>query len=141
MIVKSVRTAIAGARLYDIRPDAPLREACCLMDAADIGALAVMEGDALLGIVTERDVIRRALARRRPVDQTPVAEIMTPDPQVIGIDAPMSEVLETMKSGGFRHMPVTEAGRVVGMISIRDIPTEYRLMHERFTEYRTTVEA
>ena len=65
---------------------------------------------------------------------TPVAEAMTPDPVTVRIDDPISDAIAAKLGDAFRHLPVTKDGRVVGLLSYRDIPPEYLMMFERFRE-------
>ncbi|MGC9417830.1 MAG: cyclic nucleotide-binding/CBS domain-containing protein [Rhodovulum sp.] len=113
-----------------------LREACRQLEGCDVGALAVIEKGALVGILTERDVIRRAVCRELAMDDTTVGRVMTPDPATVEIDESLSDAQTAMMAGGFRHLPVMEAGRAVGMLSFRDVPAEYRVMVERYGLYR-----
>ena len=136
MIYRSIRDLVGGRALHHVGPDTPIVEACRRLEAENIGALGVCDGEALVGIVSERDVIGLIARQGGGPGDRPVREIMTPDPVTIDIDASLADAQDRMKRGGFRHLPVTENGRVVSMISFRDIPTEYRLMHERFAEYR-----
>jgi len=135
MIIRSIKQIIDGRPLHAVAPDATARDACAALKAADVGALTVMEGDRLVGILSERDVIRKCIAGGRRTDETRVAEIMTPDPVTVQSDTKVADAMEAMVTGGFRHLPGMEGDRVAGMLSMRDIPTEYRLMFERFTEY------
>lgn len=135
MTLKSIRAILAGRPLCQAPPDATLREACRQLETCNVGALAVMEAGQLVGILSERDIIRRAICRGRPMDGTCIVDVMTPDPKTIDIDATLSEAQDIMTQGHFRHLPVTEQGRVTGMLSFRDVPTEYRLMFERYTSY------
>ncbi|KUF09807.1 CBS domain-containing protein [Pseudoponticoccus marisrubri] len=135
MIIKSIDQLLQGRSLVSVTPDATIREACTLLDRHGIGALAVLDGPRLVGILSERDVIRRCIAAGRRTDETRVREIMTPDPQTIRRNASLADAQTVMVEGGFRHLPVIDAiGSIVGMMSIRDVPTEYRLMVERFRE-------
>ncbi|ARE39756.1 CBS domain protein [Rhodovulum sp. P5] len=118
------------------RPGATLREACHKLEECNVGALAVMEEGCLVGILSERDIIRRAICKGRPMDTTMVADVMTADPRTIDIDGTLSEAQTIMTEGHFRHLPVIENGEPVGILSFRDVPTEYRLMFERFNQYR-----
>lgn len=136
MSITSIRQVISGRPLEHIGPEATLREACRKLHANDIGALAVLENGRLIGIPSERDVICRGVSRDRPMDGTTVAEAMTRAPRTVDIGATLPEAQALMSRGGFRHLPVTENGAPVGMLSFRDIPTEYRLMFERYEEYR-----
>ncbi len=98
------------------------REAAELMSQHRIAALPVMEGDGLVGIVTERDVTGRLVAAGKDPEGTSVGEIMTRNPETVGPDASPMDVLERMRSRGYRHIPVTdEQGRVVAIVGARDL--------------------
>jgi CBS domain-containing protein len=90
------------------------------MNAHNVGALVVMEGDTLEGIFTERDVLTRVVAQDRDPDLTPLAEVMTTSLVTLGPDDWALDALRLMSEIGFRHIPVVEHGRVFGMISLRD---------------------
>lgn len=135
MIIRSIETILAGRAFHTTSPEKTVRAACLQLDAANVGALAVVTAGRLAGVLSERDVIRKCLALGRRTDDTTVADIMTPDPVTIDAGAPLAEAMGAMVTGGFRHLPVMRNGAAVGMLSMRDIPTEYRLMFERFQEY------
>jgi CBS domain-containing protein len=135
MIIKSVRQIIEGRDIPQTSPNVTVREACHALDHMNVGALAVVDVDKLVGVFSERDVIRKCICRQRPTAETLVADIMTADPVTIDVEGSLSDALAIMTEGGFRHMPVLEAGKTVGLLSMRDIPTEYRLMLERYQEY------
>lgn len=88
----------------------------------------------MVGILSERDVIRRAIGQMRPTGQTRVDQIMTPDPQTVDKSVSLSEAMRIMLEGRFRHLPVMDSGAVVAMLSMREIPTEHRLMVERYAD-------
>lgn len=135
MIIRSIEAILKGRDFHTTTPDKTARGACLQLNAADVGALAVMSEGKLVGVLSERDVIRKCLAMGRRTDDTTVGDIMTPDPVTIDAAAPLATAMGAMVSGGFRHLPVMRNGAAVGMLSMRDIPTEYRLMFERFQEY------
>ena len=85
----------------------------------DVGAVLVMEGEELAGILTERDVLRAVAAGIQ--DDTAVADWMTRDPDTMGPDDTTQHAAVLMIHGGFRHMPLVEGSQVVGMLSIRDL--------------------
>jgi CBS domain-containing protein len=85
----------------------------------DVGAVLVMEGEELIGILTERDVLRAVAAGIE--DQTVVSDWMTRDPETMSPDDTTEHAAVLMIHGGFRHMPLVEGDRVVGMLSIRDL--------------------
>jgi len=134
MIITSIRQVIDGREPATVPPAISVREACHVLNRHDIGAVAVVEDDRLVGILSERDVMRKCIGGNRRTDETQVAEIMTTEPVTIDADASLADAFHIMNKGRFRHLPVTDHGRLVSMLSIRDIPTEYRLMYERYVE-------
>jgi CBS domain-containing protein len=100
-------------------PSATVGAAIELMREHRVGCILVVEGERLTGIITERDLLLKldeaALSR-------PVRALMTPDPEVLGPDDPIVYALNKMSVGGFRHVPLVDAGqRPVGVISVKDI--------------------
>ncbi len=108
-------------KLCTISPDATVTEAAKLMRTRYVAAVLVTEGDRLAGIVTERDVTYRVTAEGRDASQVRVREIMTDKPRTIGPEDTAGEALQLMRDGHFRHLPVVQDGRVVGMVSLRDL--------------------
>jgi len=103
-----------------VEPEATLGEAATMMGERHVGSVVVCEDDRLVGILTERDIVR-ALSREHDAPMRPVVEWMSKDPTTTKPDADVKEALRTMVDGGFRHLPVIDEGRVVGMVSIRDV--------------------
>ncbi|HEU0130449.1 MAG TPA: CBS domain-containing protein [Mycobacteriales bacterium] len=101
-------------------PADSLRSAAETMWRQQTGSLLVMDGDDLVGIITERDVMK-AVAQERDVEQTPVSEVMTRDVLTITPDTSAHEAARHMASRWIRHLPVVEGGRVVGVVSQRDL--------------------
>jgi len=97
-----------------------LAEATTVMGERHIGSALVMEGERLVGILTERDVVR-AMSGAFDAPMRPVIEWMTKRPTTAGPDTPVKEALRVMVEGGFRHLPVLDGDQVVGMVSMRDI--------------------
>jgi CBS domain-containing protein len=85
-----------------------------------VGAARVVEDGKLAGVFTERDALFRVVADGRDGETTRLAEVMTRDPQTIHPDKPFAHALQMMHGGSFRHVPVVEDGRPVGMVSARD---------------------
>lgn len=111
--------------LVTARPDETVRDAARRMAEHSCGSVLVMgrRGDALAGIFTERDLLVRVVAAGLDPARTPVAEVMTADPETIGADAPVRDAVRRMDEGAFRHLPVVGGdGRVVGVLSVRDVP-------------------
>jgi CBS domain-containing protein len=95
-------------------------EAATIMGERRVGSALVIEGQSLLGIFTERDVLR-ALGEQFDAAGHPVSEWMTAEPVSTPPDTDVAVALKTMLDGGFRHLPVVEGGTVVGVVSMRDL--------------------
>ena len=105
--------------LLTIEPGAPLAEAARRMASRGVGAVVVLEGERLTGILTERDVLKAVAAGLRA--DAPVSEWMTRHPETVASDDETDHAASLMIHGGFRHLPVVEGERVVGILSIRDL--------------------
>jgi CBS domain-containing protein len=90
------------------------------MSTHQVGSALVLDGERLVGIFTERDVLR-AVGSDFDAEHHPVAEFMTKDPKTIGPDEDAAAALESMFAFGFRHLPVVDEARVVGVVSMRDV--------------------
>ena len=108
-----------AANLLTVSAGTPLAEAAREMDERSVGAVLVLAGERLQGVFTERDVLR-AVARGQVGDAT-VGDFMTPHPETIEPDDTTEHAAVLMIHGGFRHLPVVNAGTVVGILSIRDL--------------------
>jgi CBS domain-containing protein len=97
-----------------------IAEAASLMAQRRVGSALIVEGERLLGIFTERDIVK-ALSQDGQAVQQAIGHWMTRDPQSISPDVSLEEALQRMVEGNFRHLPVLEEGRLVGMLSMRDI--------------------
>ena len=110
---------IMSRGLVTVEEDISLEQAARRMDERHVGAALVLEGDALRGIVTERDVLRAVAGG--PIGGVSVADCMTRDPETIDASETTGLAASLMIHGGFRHLPVLDGERVVGIISIRDL--------------------
>lgn len=119
----TIRQILAGKpEIYSIEPEATVFEALGLMEEKNVGALLVMKGGReLVGIFSERDYARRMILQGRTSRETPVREVMTSKVFVITPDTPSGECMMHMTDRHVRHLPVVDAGRVVGVISIGDV--------------------
>ena len=105
--------------LLTVDATTPLQTAAERMSARGIGAVLILSGEALSGILTERDVLRAVATGG--VEGTTVAAWMTRDPETVAPDESTSAAASTMLRGGFRHLPVVDGTRPVGIVSIRDL--------------------
>jgi CBS domain-containing protein len=105
-----------------VLPTATVMDAVRAMVKSRVGAVAVLEGERLLGIFTERDLMRRVVAEGRDPKATRVAEVMVADPVSVRADTSRERALDLMMEHHFRHLPVVDAsGRAIGMVSIRNL--------------------
>ena len=107
--------------IHSVGPDTPVLEAIRLMADHSIGALLVMQGDKLAGIVSERDYARKVILKGRSSADTPVRAIMTAQVHTVEPGDSAQQCMQIMTDRRIRHLPVVEAGRVVGMLSIGDL--------------------
>jgi CBS domain-containing protein len=114
-----VARKVMSRNLLTVSPDVSLREVAERMVSRDVGAALVTQGERLVGILTERDVLR-AVARGTP-ESTGVADLMTADPETMEPDESTEHAAVLMIHGGFRHLPIVDGEEVVGMLSIRDL--------------------
>jgi CBS domain-containing protein len=110
-----------ASEVYTITPEAPVLEAIRLMAERRIGALPVMRGDALAGIVTERDYARKVILKGRSSRETPVSEIMTPAPTTVSPGTSVDECMRLCTELRVRHLPAGEGNRLIGIVSIGDL--------------------
>ena len=104
-----------------LSPSATAKEAAALMAERRIGAVLVMEGGKLAGIVTERDLVFRVIAKSLDPNDTALEKVMTANPTVAAPSDSARQAFEAMSSGHFRHLPVLESEDVLGIVSIRDL--------------------
>ena len=118
---RPVRDFLARDVLLQASPEESARDAAIGMAAHHCGAVLVCRDDTLIGIFTERDLVARVVALGRDLD-TPLLEVMTANPDTIDANAPIIAAIRQMSEFGYRHLPVVENERVLGLLSIRDLP-------------------
>lgn len=110
-----------GRDVVSIAPTASVLDAIRLMSDRAIGALLVMDGDNLVGILTERDYARKVILKGRASDATEVREIMTTDLITTSGSESVEKCMNTVTDKRIRHLPVVDEGKIVGIISIGDL--------------------
>ena len=110
-----------GRALFSIEPEDPVLEAIRMMADRHVGALLVMRGTELAGILSERDYARKVVLLGRSSAETPVWQIMTSPVITVSPDNSVQDCMRLMTERRIRHLPVVDGGRVVGMISIGDL--------------------
>jgi CBS domain-containing protein len=122
-ITTTIRTILdrKGTNFWSVSPSNTVFEAISMMAEKNVGALPVMEGENLVGIISERDYARKVILLGRGSRETAVAVIMTRNVRTAGMDDSVQECMQLMTENRFRHLPVVEDGRVIGIISIGDL--------------------
>ena len=119
---RPVREILSRDTLVAGPPEMTVREAARRMAEHVCGSILVLDAETLVGIFTERDLLLRVIAAGRDPDATRVAEVMTRSPDTIAAGAPVKEAIRRMDEFGYKHLPVMEGDRVVGVIAVEDIP-------------------
>lgn len=122
MIERTVIESISQSLVLTVPPDASSYAAACAMTKAHCGSVLVVDGaGAMLGILTERDLMTKLVAQRRDPETTPVLEIMTHNPQFVAPETTVSDAVLIMQRHNFRHLPiVSPASKILGVFSLRD---------------------
>ena len=131
----------ADQKVYSIVPTASVLDAVKLMAEKNIGALVVMEGEKIVGIITERDYARKIVLMARSSKDTPVRDIMTPSAMYVGPAQTSEECMALMTDSRVRHLLVVDSGKLIGLISIgdlvKDIISEQKFIIEQLEHYIT----
>ena len=112
---------VKGHAVYSVAPEAPVLDAIRLMAEHGVGALLVLRGEALAGIVSERDYARKVVLKGRSSRETPVSEIMTPAPTSVSPATTVDECMRLCTELRVRHLPVLDNNRLIGIVSIGDL--------------------
>ena len=115
----ATRDVMERRKVLKLPSAARVLKAARMLARRNAGAILVLDDERLVGIITEPDIVYRVVARGLDPDATQVREVMTPEPVTIGPDAPFGRALALMHSKGFRHLPVVDAGAVLGIVSAR----------------------
>ena len=114
--------ALCNIRPLMIHPGATLQEAITAMMGPGVGALLIVDDDGkLLGIFTERDLMRKVVGHHPNYANLPVTQFMTPDPETVAASDNRAFALHKMDVGGYRHLPVIKDGKPIGVLSVRDM--------------------
>ena len=110
-----------GYAVWSIHPQESVFAAIQQMAEKEVGALVVLDGDAVVGIISERDYARKVVLKGRSSRETAVQDIMTPDVIYVHLDQSIEECMSIVTERRIRHLPVLDSGRLVGIISIGDL--------------------
>lgn len=139
--VAQILKSKADQTVYTITPTASVFEAVKLMAEKNIGALVVIEGDKIVGIITERDYARKIILMARSSKDTPVRDIMSPSVMHVRPDQRSVECMALMTENRLRHLPVVDNGKLIGVVSIgdlvKDIISQQEFVIEQLEHYIT----
>ena len=133
-----VRDVVSDQTLVALTGADHVRDAARLMKHRRVGSVLVMNKDVLEGIFTERDMVYRVVADGLDPDMTPLSKVMTANPDTIDACASALDALKAMNERGYRHLPVMDEGRIVGVVSTRDFYGEEKAEGERRQAGRAT---
>ena len=119
--MKKIGEIMRQGFLFMVQRNAPVVEAVHVMASHNVGIVSVLDGDRLVGVFSERDVVRRVVDRGLDLARTPVGEVMTTDLVVVDVDEDYRSAIRKMDQANIRHLPVVSGGRLLSMISIRDL--------------------
>jgi CBS domain-containing protein len=122
MTERTVFQSISQRHVVSLAPQASVWDAACIMTKANCGSILVIDGTGVMqGILTERDLMTRVLAKALDPKTTPASEVMTRNPQSVVPEMKVAEAVVIMIERGFRHLPIiNSAGKILGVFSIRD---------------------
>ncbi len=116
-----LHSVLRKRRVISVPPTASVHDAAVTMTQGGVGAIPVLDGERLVGIFSERDLMTRVVVRGLDARATAVSEVMTSEVIIATLEEHVDSCLEKMRKAGCRHLPVIEEGRVVGVLSMRDL--------------------
>jgi CBS domain-containing protein len=119
--MKKLRDIMRPGFIFSVQPDDTVSDAVRMMAANNVGIVSVLDGGALVGVFSERDVVRRIVDRRRDPALTRVGDVMTNEIVVADADDDCESAMRLMDHANIRHLPVVSGGRLLSMLSIRDL--------------------
>ncbi len=117
----TIREILHGRDVYSVMADNTVREAAVYMAQRNVGAAPVLRDSELVGVFSERDVVRRVLMEGRDWNTTKVGEVMSSNPLTVNPGEDLERCMLLMMKNNFRHLPVTEGQRLVGFVSMREL--------------------
>lgn len=123
--MSSIRQLLKDRQTYTVESQQSVLEVAKFMVERNIGAVPVLEGGKLVGIFSERDIMKRVLVEGKDPKKAKVSDVMTPNPLVVTADESFDNCMVLMKQHGFRHLPILDGNKLLGLVSLRDL-----LLHE-----------
>ncbi len=136
MILKDVRALLGARPVVAVVADDTVQAAAETMARENARAVAVLDGGAVAGVLSEKDIVQKCVAKGLDVAGTPVSAIMSADPVTVDAGDTVAHAIEKMIAGDFHHLPVLDGGALIGMVYSDDIPEEYRMLLEHFNEFK-----
>lgn len=112
---------VKGRSVFSVEPTVMVLHAIELMCEKNIGGLLIVENGSLVGIFTERDYARKLILKGKSSKDTPIGELMTPNPFTVSSDSSIDDCMKMMTDRHIRHLPVVDDRKLIGMISIGDV--------------------
>jgi CBS domain-containing protein len=119
--MKKIGELMRQSFLFMVQRNAPVIEAVRMMARHNVGIVCVLDGDRLVGVFSERDLVRRVVDQGVDLARTPVGDVMTTDLVVVHVDDDYRSAIRKMDQANIRHLPVVSEDRLLSMISIRDL--------------------
>lgn len=119
--MKTIQELLEQEEVYCVQKQQTVLEVAQLMTKQNVGAVSVLDGERLVGIFSERDLLNRVVSQKLPPAETPVEQVMTSNPVVVDAHATVEQCMRVMNQARCRHLPVVTEGKLVGMISMRDL--------------------
>jgi len=119
--MEQIEALVKDRDVYFVEAGRSVLDAAKYMAERNIGAVAVVRGDELIGIFSERDLMKRVVATGRDLAQTRVEDVMTADPLVVSPQERITDCMRMMKEHSFRHLPICEGRKLKGLLSLRDL--------------------
>jgi len=123
--MSTIRHLLKDRETYTVDSQQTVFDVARFMVDRNIGAVPVLDHGKLVGIFSERDIMKRVLVEGKDPKKAKVAEVMTPDPLVVTADESFENCMLLMKEHGFRHLPIVDEQKLLGLVSLRDL-----LLHE-----------
>ncbi|MEG3618916.1 CBS domain-containing protein [Magnetovibrio sp. PR-2] len=136
MIFKNVEQLLAVRKPISVALNDTVQDIAEKMALTDERAVAVVEDQKVVGILSEKDIVQKCVATGGDAAQTQAASIMTPKPVTIDAGASVVEAIDKMVGSGFHHLPVIKDNDFIGLIFADDVPEEYRMLLERYKELK-----
>jgi len=123
--MSTIRQLLKNRQTYTVESQQSVLDVARFMVERNIGAVPVLEGGKLVGIFSERDIMKRVLVEGKDPKKAKVSDVMTPNPLVVTADESFDNCMVLMKQHGFRHLPILDGNKLAGLVSLRDL-----LLHE-----------